>query len=514
MEHLALYREWRPQFFRDVVGQDHVCRTLLNAVRLKAIAHAYLFCGPRGTGKTSTARILAKALNCSSNEDGEPCNQCNQCSSFTAQKHLDCIEIDAASHRGVEEIRDLRQKVGFAPVSAKFKFYIIDEVHMLTGEAFSALLKTLEEPPRHTVFVLATTESHKVPPTVLSRCQRFDFRRLGREIISAHLAKVARSKGWEIDSDALDLLSLQAGGALRDALGMLDQAASFARNRITRAHVEALTGSLEEDVLASLLRASVEGDVANLLMSLESVFAQGFEARQVLYQLADYIRGYLFVPGVFKQKKRQLIDLLRSLAAAEGDMKGSSRPDLILELALLRVSSAQQAEFQTNISKREAAYQKARCSEPQEGPQHEGDQEDLQELHKQILKALTGPSLLTQFLPKCKFHLEDKRMIITAPSIFSYKLLQKEENQRLLRQALKSLGFQSFILEIACSVESPENPMRARKPLLGGENGSHANETGEKDAALNAAGSEGDLVGAALSVFKGEVISLAEAEGE
>ena len=202
MEQVALYREWRPQFFCDVVGQEHVCRTLQNAVMMGRTAHAYLFCGPRGTGKTSTARILAKSLNCINLNDGEPCNKCPSCESITKGISLNVIEMDAASHRGIEEIRDLKQKVGMAPSGGKYKVYIIDEVHMLTGEAFNALLKTLEEPPAHAVFILATTEAHKVPLTILSRCQRFDFRRLSRAAIKAHLSQVAEAKKWTVEDKA------------------------------------------------------------------------------------------------------------------------------------------------------------------------------------------------------------------------------------------------------------------------------------------------------------------------
>jgi DNA polymerase-3 subunit gamma/tau len=340
VEHLALYREWRPQFFREVIGQEHVCRTLRNAVSQGRTAHAYLFCGPRGTGKTSTARILAKAVNCPNGEDGEPCNNCPSCQDTTAGISLDVIEMDAASHRGIEEIRDLNQKVCFAPTAGKSRFFIIDEVHMLTGEAFNALLKTLEEPPRHAVFVLATTEAHKVPLTIMSRCQRFDFRRLGRETIKEHLRRVAGEKGWQIDDEALDLLGRHAAGALRDALGLLEQAASFTGGAITRTDLEALTGAMSPDGLKALLHAAMTGDVPSLLQQLDGLLAGGCEPRQVLFQLIDQVRDRLFASAAPGSERTAHAGLLRCLASAEVDLKGNSRPDLVLELALVRFADA------------------------------------------------------------------------------------------------------------------------------------------------------------------------------
>ncbi len=340
MEQLALYREWRPQTFREVIGQEHVCRTLQNAVLMERTAHAYLFCGPRGTGKTSTARILAKALNCLDIKDGEPCNNCLSCQGITDGISLNVIEMDAASHRGIEEIRDLKQKVGMAPSGGRYKVYIIDEVHMLTGEAFNALLKTLEEPPAHAVFILATTEAHKVPLTILSRCQRFDFRRLGRPVIKEHLAKVARAKDWSVEDDALELISRQVSGALRDALGLLDQAASFTRGQIRRKDIELLTGALGKGELEEIIAAVAQGDVPGLLELLDALFARGADPRQVLLQLADQVRDLIFSQDTEKKEQLFYARFLRGIALAEGEMRWSHRPDLLLELTLLRLTGA------------------------------------------------------------------------------------------------------------------------------------------------------------------------------
>lgn len=338
MEQIALYREWRPQTFREVIGQEHVCRTLQNAVLMERTSHAYLFCGPRGTGKTSTARILAKALNCLALKDGEPCGSCFSCQSITNGISLNVIEMDAASHRGIEEIRDLKQKVGMAPSGGRYKVYIIDEVHMLTGEAFNALLKTLEEPPAHAVFILATTEAHKVPLTILSRCQRFDFRRLSRSVIKDHLAKVARAKDWSVEEVALELISRQASGALRDALGLLDQAASFAGGEIRRKDIELLTGALGDEELGRITAAVAQGDVPGVLQQMDAIFARGSDPRQVLLQLADHIRDLIFCQGQERKEQIFYARFLREIALVEGEMKGSPRPDILLELALLRMT--------------------------------------------------------------------------------------------------------------------------------------------------------------------------------
>ena len=220
MSYVALYRQWRPQDFDNLIGQEHIRDTLKNALASDKIAHAYLFTGPRGTGKTSTAKILAKALNCVNGPTPHPCNQCPNCDKITTGASMDVLEVDAASNRGIDEIRDLRETIKFAPVDGRFKVYIIDEVHMLTTEAFNALLKTLEEPPSHVIFILATTEPHKIPATIHSRCQRYDFRRIALAEIEARLTAVAKGSGLDADAEALKLIAVHADGGMRDALSI------------------------------------------------------------------------------------------------------------------------------------------------------------------------------------------------------------------------------------------------------------------------------------------------------
>ena len=249
----ALYRKWRSQTFDEVVGQEHVMQTLRNALRENRVAHAYLFSGPRGTGKTSTARILAKALNCSAPEAERPCNQCPTCVAITEGRMLDLIEIDAASNNSVDDVRELRDKVGFRPSEGRYKIYIVDEVHMLSTSAFNALLKTLEEPPPHTRFILATTEPHKIPATVLSRCQRFDFRRIPAPEIAGHLQHIVAAEGFRAEPDALLAIARSAQGCMRDAISLLDQMLSYGSTTVTLAQVQQVLGAANAQAVGAFV---------------------------------------------------------------------------------------------------------------------------------------------------------------------------------------------------------------------------------------------------------------------
>ena len=293
MAYVALYRQWRPQNFESLVGQDHISSTLKNAILSDKIAHAYLFSGPRGTGKTSTAKIMAKSLNCVNGPTAEPCNVCANCESINKGTSMDVLEIDAASNRGIDEIRELRETVKFAPVDGRYKVYIIDEVHMLTTEAFNALLKTLEEPPVHVVFILATTEAHKIPATIHSRCQRYDFRRIRPLEIEQRLADVAESGGLTVAPDALKLIASHADGGLRDALSILDQCTTMEDGLITADKVRQLLGLIGHEWVWRITDALADRDLKKVLLALNELISLGKEVRQVLLELALYMRSIM-----------------------------------------------------------------------------------------------------------------------------------------------------------------------------------------------------------------------------
>lgn len=353
MAYVALYRQWRPQDFNALVGQKAVKTTLKNALASGKIAHAYLFSGPRGTGKTSMARILAKALNCEQGPTAEPCGQCSNCQRIVQGTSLDVIEIDAASNTSVDNIRDLREQVAFTPAESRYKVYIIDEVHMLSTGAFNALLKTLEEPPAHAVFILATTDPQKVPATIQSRCQRFEFRRVTVDEIAEHLAMVAAGSGIEADADALRLIAIQAEGGMRDALSLLDQCGVMAK-RVTVATVREVLGIVGREALHELTGAIGRRQLPQALATLNLLLEQGKDVKQVLTELIEYLRAlvlYLAVPDYeeiyLTDTKEALAELAplfgrdRLLAAEERlhsaiqELRGSMRPRITAELCLL-----------------------------------------------------------------------------------------------------------------------------------------------------------------------------------
>ncbi len=310
--YVALYRRWRPQNFASLVGQQAVKTALTNALKTGRIAHAYLFTGPRGTGKTSTARILAKALNCEHGPTAEPCDACNNCQRIAAGNSMDVFEIDAASNRGIDEIKALRDQLAFTPVESRYKIYIIDEVHMLTTEAFNALLKTLEEPPAHIIFILATTDPQNIPATIHSRCQRFDFRRVTVEDIAAHLKEVAAGSGLEADEDALRLIAIQAEGGMRDALSLLDQCGVM-NAHITVDTVRGVLGIVGREGVRSLVQNIGQGQLSHALSQFNALLAQGKAVEQVLAETSEYLRALLLYKSVPDYEEIYLTDTKESL---------------------------------------------------------------------------------------------------------------------------------------------------------------------------------------------------------
>lgn len=311
MSYQALYRVWRPQTFEDLVGQDMITKTLKNALATKQTTHAYLFAGPRGTGKTSCAKLFAKALNCPNQVNGDPCNECEICKAITAGRLNDVIEIDAASNNGVEEIRDIRDKVKYAPTQADYKVYIIDEVHMLSTSAFNALLKTLEEPPANVVFILATTDPHKIPATIISRTQRFDFKRITSGAILERMEYILKQKQFEYDEKALNVIARAAEGGMRDALSILDQVLSFGDNKVTLDNALLVTGSVTRENLIKYLSQVQNHETVAGLQTIHAILDEGKDTKRLLEDLINCCRDLLLykqAPEMLEQTGSVMID--------------------------------------------------------------------------------------------------------------------------------------------------------------------------------------------------------------
>lgn len=359
MSHIALYRSWRPQMFKDMVGQQHIIQTLQNAIREQRVSHAYLFNGPRGTGKTTTAKVLAKAVNCMHGPAIEPCNTCATCIGITEGHIMDVVEIDAASNRGIDEIRDIRDKVRYAPTEVRYKVYIIDEVHMLTAEAFNALLKTLEEPPAHVIFILATTEPHKLPATIISRCQRFDFRQVSTEEQVSRLNEICQEEGIEATNEALSYIARLSEGGMRDAISLLEQTSAFANRSITLEAAVEVTGGIAAEQFYSLAEAIQQQNAASMLSLVESLMQAGKSPDKCLENLMYYFRDLLvlklaaggsaterivdaqrFQAMASAYSAEQLFRMIEILNHYQQELKHAAQPQTLLEVALLKLCSA------------------------------------------------------------------------------------------------------------------------------------------------------------------------------
>ncbi|HEU5139797.1 MAG TPA: DNA polymerase III subunit gamma/tau [Bacillales bacterium] len=375
MSYQALYRVWRPQTFADVIGQEHITKTLQNALLKEKSSHAYLFTGPRGTGKTSAAKIIAKAVNCEKAPTAEPCNECSACRGITDGSISDVIEIDAASNNGVDEIRDIRDRVKYAPSAVRYKVYIIDEVHMLSQGAFNALLKTLEEPPEHVLFILATTEPHKIPLTIISRCQRFDFRPIAGSAIVERLKRIIDANESEADEEALKLVAQASEGGMRDALSLLDQVLSFGDGEISIEDVLAVTGSVSREFLADVTQAVAERDASRGIQAIGSLIEKGKDPVRFLQDLIFYYRDLLLyqtssgLESVLERAKvddhfRHLVEtvekpdiyrIIETLNASQQEMKWTNHPRIFLELSIVKLCQPDSGSQKAEPQPREAA---------------------------------------------------------------------------------------------------------------------------------------------------------------
>ena len=356
MSYLVLARKFRPTTFDEVIGQEHISQTLKNAIREDKVAHAYLFSGPRGTGKTTMARIFAKALNCKEGPTTEPCGKCQNCIEIAKNQSMDVMEIDAASNTGVDNIREIRENVKFGATSSKYKIYIIDEVHQLSQGAFNALLKTLEEPPEHVIFILATTEQHKVPITILSRCQKYRFRLLSANEISKVIKNIAKKDNFEIDDEALKIIINVSGGSMRDALSLLDQAISATTSKITAEYIRKLIGLLPKEIISQTINCIAKNDVDSIIKICKKVYEDGYNILQFARDLRDYIRQLMIFsinPEVAEissedtklyDKQKNLFSISRYIrlgnliSKALEEMKWHDQPRILLELYLLKMA--------------------------------------------------------------------------------------------------------------------------------------------------------------------------------
>lgn len=520
MSYLALYRKWRPSTFSQVVGQEHVVRTLQNAIKAQRISHAYLFCGPRGTGKTSMAKILAKAVNCLNNGDGEPCNECSNCQRINAGTSLDVFEIDAASNRGIDEIRDLREKIKLSPVEGRYKVYIIDEVHMLTSEAFNALLKTLEEPPAHIIFILATTEPHKIPLTILSRCQRFDFHRIDVKKIVNRLKEIVEFNQLEAEEEALFLIAKIATGGLRDALSLLDQCIATGESPITVEQVTAIAGIVSDDFMAQFLETVKKGDATGCLTMFYEALAQGKDVRQFLADLLVYIRNLLLLQlgqgaeelitasgEVLEKLKKQsatfprekLLTMIKILAAAENEIKWSSHGQVLLEVTLLKIidtlsqpsETVQENAFEAAVP-RQQPKPSAKTHQPATtGPIPGSGAVTLNQIKdkwQDILRAVRKAKITAYafFIEATPVEFKDNQLVLQYKAEHKFHKERSEQpvNKQVMEQVLENLFGVNINVRCILSASPAEN-------------------TENKKATA-----EDDIVEKAIEIFGGEIVEV------
>ncbi|TCT11660.1 DNA polymerase-3 subunit gamma/tau [Natranaerovirga pectinivora] len=478
MSYIALYRKFRPKEFKDVIGQDHIVKTLTNQITSNRIGHAYLFNGTRGTGKTSTAKIFAKAVNCISPMEGSPCNTCEVCDAINQQKSMNIIEIDAASNNGVDNIRDIRDEVVYTPTQGKFKVYIIDEVHMLSIGAFNALLKTLEEPPEHVIFILATTEPHKIPITILSRCQRYDFKRISIETITKLLVDLMIKENIDVEEKALQYIAKVADGSMRDALSILDQCISFfIGQRLTMDKVLDILGAVDTSVFSQLLDNFINRDVYNSLDTVEHLIMQGRDLGQFLNDFIWYIRSLLITKTVedpsyvldmseesilllkehsAKIDETTILRYIKILSDLSNQIKYSSQKRVLLEVAIINICQPEMELDYTSLIERlikvESQLEKGIVTT--HTPIDNSKREDIKPVIKERPKALTEdmkaligkwPSVVNRipinmkpYLKKTKPDINGTMLTIMCEDELTKDYLEADERKKTIKETVEN----------------------------------------------------------------------------
>ena len=481
MSYLAIYRKYRPTTFDKLVGQDHIVKTLVSQIEHDKVGHAYLFCGTRGTGKTSTAKIFAKAINCEAPVNGSPCGKCATCKALSSPENVDIIEIDAASNNGVNEIRELKENVAFPPVNGKKKVYIIDEVHMLSASAFNALLKTLEEPPEHVVFILATTESHKLPQTILSRCMRFDFRLIKTEEIAKLISGILDDLGKSYEKEAVFKIAEAGEGSIRDALSIADICVSYSEGKLTLSDVLEVLGAVDEEKTVNLCEYVLSGDSENALKTVEDLTFLGKSIGLLTKETIETLRNILVVKTVNDAKSllgvsgetlsrlkkaadntapEKILRAIETFIAMEGNLKYSSYPKILFETACVKASKPETDFDLTSLISRiqtlENKIKSGSFSAPEivtrlvEKPA-ESKTEIIVEPKKNIssgeamgllIKNLrqNNELMLWAVVQSLQGEFDGETLKITAPSDGDYTVLTKEENVAAIKKACESLG--------------------------------------------------------------------------
>lgn len=546
MSYLVIARKYRPQSFDQIVGQEHVTQTLKSAIAQGKVAHAYLFSGPRGVGKTSAARILAKSLNCEKGISADPCQKCTNCVEITQGSSLDVLEIDGASNRGIDEVRALRENVKFSPVHGRFKIYIIDEVHSLTHDAFNALLKTLEEPPAHVKFIFATTEAHRVLPTILSRCQRFDFKRIPTQLLVQKLSEIAKQEKIEIDAESLNEIALSSGGGLRDAQTILDQLSAYSGKKIEKGIVREILGLIEREVLEQFIGFVAERDTVKLLDLVRQLEERGTDLGQLVNNLIQHCRNLMICQAGVKDLanvldlpkeviekvqqqaaklgKDETLFILHTLVGLQQEMKRATFPKILLELALIRMTEMRQwiqipelverlKELEANIGGDDengtgSFFSQQQTLEKKEPVPNSPPPEPTTNSPVSLEKIIQSWPALAQKIRSQKVPLgvalqigkpsalEGKRLILSFPSAESFhkEFAERGNNKKLIEQELQVIFGVPLTVELVLEKNSPL-PASQNQPASSPNNSV-----------------DDPLVKSALEIFSGRVIRVHENE--